>query len=294
MYTNKLFTEITVGSALAKYDGEHIDEDILLIEDVSKLPLPDEPRRMNSILVGLCLKGTAQYNVDTVVHTCTANCVILVSTAQVIDAYKLSDDFQGVGFLLSPHFFSEIAKEVHELAQLFLFARNHPVSQLLPEEANAQLEYFHILQRKMQEKGHHFRKDVVRMILETMNYELGNVIFRIMNKEDNKKISRAEQIFSDFIQLVERNFRTERKVSWYSLQLCITPKYLSETVRQVSQLTPNEWIDRYVVMEIRVLLKTSRMSIKQIAQELNFPNQSFLGRFFMEHTGMSPSAYRKS
>jgi len=82
-------------------------------------------------------------------------------------------------------------------------------------------------------------------------------------------------------------------VSWYAQQLDITPKYLSEMVKQVSKRTPNEWIDNYVTREIRVLLKNTTKSIKDIAVEMNFPNQSFLGKYFKEHAGVSPSAYRK-
>jgi AraC-like DNA-binding protein len=93
---------------------------------------------------------------------------------------------------------------------------------------------------------------------------------------------------------VENNFREEKRVSWYAKQLCITPKYLSESVKQVSRRTPNEWIDNYVILEARVMLKDSALSIKEIAQQLHFPNQSFFGKFFKEHVGMSPSKYRKS
>jgi len=82
-------------------------------------------------------------------------------------------------------------------------------------------------------------------------------------------------------------------VGWYAQQLCISPKYLSEMVKNVSLRTPNEWIDNYVTMELRVILKNSSKSIKQIALEMNFPNQSFLGKYFKEHVGMSPSKYRK-
>ena len=65
-------------------------------------------------------------------------------------------------------------------------------------------------------------------------------------------------------------------------------------VKQVSKRTPNDWIDNYVMLEIRVLLKNTTKSIKEIADAVNFPNQSFLGKFFKEHMGMSPSEYRKS
>ena len=126
-----------------------------------------------------------------------------------------------------------------------------------------------------------------------MIYDLSNGIYRFQQME-RKDCSRAESIFRDFIQLVARNFKEERRVGWYAQQLCITPKYLSETIKQMSHRTPNEWIDHYVLIEIRVLLKNTTKSIKEITMEMNFPTQSFLGKFFREHMGMSPSDYRKS
>ena len=125
-----------------------------------------------------------------------------------------------------------------------------------------------------------------------MFYDLSNVIYKMQCIND-KRQTRAESIFTQFILLVEQNFRHERRVSWYGQQMCISPKYLSETIKQVSRRTPNEWIDNYVTLEIRVLLRNSTKSIKEIAQELHFPNQSFLGKYFKEHVGMSPSEYRR-
>ena len=102
-----------------------------------------------------------------------------------------------------------------------------------------------------------------------------------------------EDIFAQFIQLVQRNFKRERRVGWYALQMNISPKYLAETIRTVSHKTPNDWINYYVVLEMRVLLKNSTKSIKEITDLLHFPNQSFFGKYFKEHVGMSPSDYRK-
>lgn len=126
-----------------------------------------------------------------------------------------------------------------------------------------------------------------------MVYEMCNVIYSVQAKNDECN-SRAEEIFTKFLLLVEANFRTERRVGWYSEQLCISPKYLSETVKMVSKRTPSEWIDSYVTMELRMLFRNTQKSIKEIAQELNFSNQSFLGKYFKEHVGMSPSEYRRS
>ena len=83
-------------------------------------------------------------------------------------------------------------------------------------------------------------------------------------------------------------------MSWYAQQLSISPKYLSLVVKRISGRTALEWIENYVTMELRVVLKNSTKSIKEIAEDMNFPNQSFLGKYFKEHVGMTPSKYRKS
>ena len=95
-------------------------------------------------------------------------------------------------------------------------------------------------------------------------------------------------IIPKFIKMVEQTFRHERRVAWFAKELNITPKYLSETVKSVSNRTPNEWIDYYAILELRVQLKNTIKSIKEISDELNFPNQSFMGKFFKDHVGMSP------
>ena len=126
-----------------------------------------------------------------------------------------------------------------------------------------------------------------------MFYDMSGVIYRI-EQSTGKKQNRSDIIFARFITLLQENYRTERRVGWYAQALSITPKYLSETVKAVSHRTPNEWIDNYVTSEIRVLLKNTTKSIKEITKEMNFPNQSFLGKYFKEHVGMSPKEYRRS
>ncbi len=285
-------TDISIAAARQIYNGSHIGEDILLFDDFSEVPMPHGPMKMNCILLGLCLKGNAQYSVDTLNHTVSANDIIIISEGQVVNNYQPSDGFSGIAIMLSDDFFHEIIKGIHELSSIFIFSRTHPVFTLDKDEVNNICTYFQGIKQKMDKQDHHFRRDVVRSLMMTMIYDLGNVIFRIQSGD--RKQSRAEVIFAQFIDLVENNFREEKRVSWYAKQLCITPKYLSESVKQVSRRTPNEWIDNYVILEARVMLKDSALSIKEITQRLHFPNQSFFGKFFKEHVGMSPSKYRKS
>ena len=283
---------ISVESALQLYQGRHIDNDLLLIDEVADLPLPNESRRMKSLLLALCIRGEAQYTVDTIEHKVKPNDIMIISNGQVVDDYLLSPDCSGIAIMVSYDFYREIVSDVHELSSLFIFSRNHPVVTLSQNESSMIQKYYQLLKSKVEDQQHHFRREVARSLLSTVIYDISNSLYHIMNTTTVKQ-TRADKIFKEFIQLVEANFREKRRVTWYGSQLCISPKYLSETVKSVSHQTPNDWIDRYVVLEICNLLRNTTKSIKEITQDMHFPTQSFLGRYFKEHVGVSPQKYRR-
>jgi AraC-like DNA-binding protein len=194
--------------------------------------------------------------------------------------------------MLSTQFYHGFVQNVKNVSSLLLFSMNNPVVHLTPQEIQTYENYFQTIRTKMGDENHHYRTELVQALLLAMFYDMSDVIYRI-EQGSAKKQSRSDVIFARFIALLQENFRKERRVSWYAKQLDITAKYLSEVVKHASLRTPNEWIDSYVVLEIRVLLKNSPKSIKEITEELNFPNQSFLGKYFKEHVGVSPSEYRK-
>ncbi|CCY84774.1 transcriptional regulator [Prevotella sp. CAG:1185] len=292
MEQNDLVSVSTV-SVTKDLNLSRIDDDIILFDDFANLPVPGRPSRNLGLIVGMCLQGSYKYTADTEVYHVHAGEVHIIHEGQVVDNFRPSDDVRGIGIMMSYDFFHEIVKGIHELSSLFLFSRSHPVFKLQANEIEDAVDYFKLVKKKIDESGKHFRKDVVRMLISAMVYDLSNAIYRIQMGND-KKQTRAEAIFTTFIRLVEQNYRTERRVGWYAHQMCITAKYLSETVKQVSKRTPNDWIDNYVVMELRVQLKNTTKSIKEIAQDMCFPNQSFMGKYFKEHVGMSPMSYRKS
>ena len=286
------FRDITVAQSIRFCEGSHIDNDILLLDEVAKIPIPREPRRMQCLLLAMCLHGKVSYYVDSVEHN-VAPGDLIINQGRSVSNCPLSPDCRGIGILIDYKFFNETIKSVHELSSLFLFARNHPVFRLPKERANFIYDTFFRIKAKIDEPENHFRREMVQAMFLTMVYELSNVMYNVQSQDTNYN-TRAEEIFTQFIKLVEKHFRSERRVSWYSEQLCISPKYLSETIKAVSKRTPNEWIDSYVTMELRMLLRNTQKSIKEIAEELHFSNQSFLGKYFKEHTGMSPSKYRRS
>lgn len=268
-----------------------LDGDLLLLDHISAIPFPKEPRRMNFILIALCTGGKVSYTMDTQQLEVCPGDIIIAGERQVVQDIQPSADIDGLCFIVSVKFFHEIIQNVGDVSALFLFSRSHPVLRLKERDQQIFKDYFTVIRSKIQNDANHFRKDLIRTLLLAMFYDLSNVIYHF--QQTTAPQSRADVIFTQFIRLVEENCKQIRRVSWYAQQLGITPKYLSESVKNASRRTPNQWIDNYVTLELRLLLKNTAKSIKDITEEMNFPNQSFLGKYFKEHVGMSPSEYRR-
>ncbi len=92
--------------------------------------------------------------------------------------------------------------------------------------------------------------------------------------------------------LSEQHYLERQPVTFYANRLCISARYLTTIVRRVSGMSVSHWMNRYILTEAKYLLKYSELSIQEIAYKLSFPNQSFFGKYFKQHTGSSPSSYR--
>ena len=105
-------------------------------------------------------------------------------------------------------------------------------------------------------------------------------------------VSRQEDLYFRFMKLLSEHITSERSISYYASQLCITPKYLSTVVRKVSGKAPTDWIREKLIDEMKYRLCHSQATIKEIAFQLHFPNNSFFGKYFKAATGVSPTRYR--
>lgn len=291
--TKHPITETDIKKAQNWNATAYIEENILLTDRIAEAVIPTEPRMMNFILVALCTKGTIHYQMDTMKQDVKAGDLLIVTDRHVIDNYQASDDLEGLGIIMSKEFYQETILNVSDISSLFLFSRSHPVIQLTSEETQIFNEYFYLIKKKIDEVNRPFKKNLIRSLVLSMFYDLSNILYRI-NPNSDEHLTRGDVIFTQFIKLLEENCTRERRVGWYAQQLCITAKYLSETIKQVSKRTPNEWVDDYVMAELRIRLRNSSKSVKEICEEMNFPNQSFLGKYFKEHAGLSPLQFRKT
>lgn len=140
--------------------------------------------------------------------------------------------------------------------------------------------------------NHRYGKELLYLSFSTFLYELAAIGDKY-SQSITKQTSRKENTVLQFTSLVKIRFKSQRGLDFYASLLHITPKYLTTTVKEVTGKSASKIIESFVVQEAQMLLENQMLSVAQIADELNFSNQSFFGKFFKRLTGSSPSDYRK-
>lgn len=111
-------------------------------------------------------------------------------------------------------------------------------------------------------------------------------------RPDEVKSYRVRELFNRFMMLLERNYKISRDVNYYAEQMNISSKYLTNIVNQVTGHTPKTIIDQYVILQLKMHLKRTTQSIKEMAWEFHFADVSFFCRYFKKHTGLTPQQIR--
>lgn len=271
----------------------NICKEIYCLTDLEKMGITEETKQMDCVLIGQCLEGEMQLEIDGIEHKIEAQDAFVISIGHTVRNLRCSKNTHCLALLGTRSFFHEVVKEMLDVSKFFMYVNSSPIRHFSSLEQEMFSNAFNILTKRAsilnRKYGLPFAISVVRAYC--YDYFNSNVDMEMQSTPPSTK---GEKVFYEFVNLVEKNFRTQRRVGWYAKQIGISSKYLSELVKTVSRETPNSWIDKYVVMELRVLLHNPNLNIKEITEIMNFPNQSFLGKYFKEHVGMSPLAYRKT
>lgn len=112
-------------------------------------------------------------------------------------------------------------------------------------------------------------------------------------RPDEVKSYRVRELFNRFMMLLEKDYKMSRDVNYYAEQMNISSKYLTNIVNQVTGHTPKTIIDQYVILQLKMHLKRTTQSIKEMAWEFHFADVSFFCRYFKKHTGLTPQQIRE-
>ena len=269
-----------------------VDNDIALFDTESVTSLYNGPSKLEVVSIGLCLEGSTRFNIS--LREIPGRMVIALPN-QIIEHRQFSANFRGIFFAVSKNLLESLPK-VGNVLSFFFFLKDYPCFDLNLHEQEMIKEYHAFIRKRLRNKEDMYRREVVMGLMQGFFFELCN-IFNSYAPDSSavvKSKSRKEYIFERFYESLIQSYQSERSVKFYADQLCLTPKHLSGVVKEISGKTVGEWIDELVILEAKALLNSSSMNIQEIADRLNFANQSFFGKYFKHYTGMSPKEYRKS
>ena len=197
--------------------------------------------------------------------------------------------------LVSRDFLSNIPLDFNKVFQDSMRMLKNPCIHLKGDAFSLAVDYMR-LTRSLMRSRHNNKREIIGSLLTSFLYIVMDLWSARKEEEmlaDSKANSRLSLLFERFIALVTEHHCEERTVAFYADKLCLTPKYLSRLVREASGRSAPDWIDAFVILEAKNLLKYSDKSIKEIVFALSFPNQSVFYKFFKAHTGFTPSQFRK-
>ena len=252
------------------------------------------PCRIDAFIIGVGTEGETSVSFNLHEFRLKKDSMFIFTPKNILQVNS-QQYFKADVIAISPDFMRRINIDIKNMMPLFLKFVENPALTLTPEESRSMRGMIAQIERETRGPETHFSFDIVSGLIAATIYKVGDIMYHYLAEHpegQNNSHNRAEEYFKQFTHLLGEHFREERSVGFYARQLCITPKYLTTLIKRISGQSVSEWIDNYVILEAKTLLKYSTMSIQEIAYYLNFPNQSFFGSYFKRNTGMSPSQYK--
>lgn len=251
-----------------------------------------EPHRSEMYSLGLVLKGEAEFVVGLETYQLKAPYIVMVAPDEVRNWILNKGAIETKSLFFTEDFVVSGLIDTLFLKKFSFYKRNgqHAIP-LNPEDlAIIQALLLQIEQKKNSDLPN--KLESIQALLRALLLEIEG-LYDIKTKKEHNTYSRSYYLTEKFKELLAENFTEHREVHFYAEKLFITPKHLSQIVKNETGKTVSEIINEIVCLEAKVLLQTKALSIAEISVHLNFATATFFGKFFKRNTGMSPLEYRK-
>ena len=252
------------------------------------------PSRLNALIIGVGTEGETSLTSNLQEFRLKKDSLFIFSPKHILQVQS-NNRFKAHLIVIAPDFLKRINIDTKRMMPLYLQFGSLPCMELTHAESQSLRSFISMVEQELKGSETDFSSEIIGGLIAATIYKVGDILTHYLTEHpevDSPIHNRAEEYFRQFTELLGEHYKHERSVGFYARQLCITPKYLTTLIKRISGQSVSEWIDNYVILEAKTLLKYSTMSIQEIAYYLNFPNQSFFGSYFKRNTGMSPSQYK--
>ena len=247
-----------------------------------------------------CQRGSVEVSLEGCHYHIKPGDVYIYMASTLVHLLHKSEDAEGIMVEVDFYYILPIVNKVITVESQ-LFMRKNPCVSLSGEQC-AHFEYLlnnlwdRINAEDCQKENvqyQHLKLELIKSMGQTICYEILNMYFTNQPLQPLQQ-GKKDVVFQNFMLSLFRFYRKERDVSFYARMQHITPRYFSAIIKEKTGDSALQWIVRMVITEAKQLLEESDLSIKEIADQLNFPTQSFFGKYFKQYVGVSPKEYRNN
>lgn len=288
---------------LSKSGYLSVYDNVLAVAEVDTVSIKEEdikrkyysPNHSNRIGMLWTLTGTCVIQIEDMPFSLSTNNFLLIPSWESIQLSAVSSDFKAHLLVVEKSFLNECITNKQVLSFFnYLLIKRMLQTELTPEETNVLGSSFSSLKEKITTNTHSYYKEVVPVNFFALLLDLSHILKSKRNMRVSNQSMRKEEIFNKFLDLLLDNYKEQHEVAFYADKLFITPQYLTLIIKELTGKTTNKWIDDTLILEARKMLKTTQTTVQQIADYLNFSDQSTFGKFFKKYHGISPAEYRKT
>ena len=269
-------------------------DDIVITNHVELLEPLRHPFRIQATMVLVCLQGEIECSINLKQYLIRANTMLVNFTGNIIQVHR-AEGLEAYAILLSAEYLNDLQIDFRQRVSFYMDIRQNAVTSI-PYEEMAPLRHYYPLMKYHMELQRTEHEAILRGLVQAFSYTVISLMQVIRADKEkaarDESAPRSQQLFDKFMALLKLHHASERSTKFYAERLCLTPNYLSGVVKEYSGRTVSEWINEYVILEAKILLKNTDLSIQEIAYRLNFATQSAFGKYFKLQTGMGPKCYR--
>ena len=275
---------------------DNLDNDFNMLDFSNNYSLPfSYPMKVTFTSAIFCKEGYIKAIINRKEFQVVKNDVLVVQGGSIIEMVSSSSELRIIGMAFEDNSGEDTFGASVINVGSYIMHRSVPLLIHLNEaEMQSHIELYKSIQKLYMSTDPAYRGDIVKGYLLVAT---GTFLNLMKNKSLDSDIdfdSRREQkLYIQFMDDLQLYACKERTVSFYADRCCVSPKYFSKMIHRVSGKTPLQLIRERVIVEAKVLLNSTNMSVQQIADSLNFPNDSFFCRYFRQEVQMSPARYRE-
>ncbi|MBO5728462.1 MAG: helix-turn-helix transcriptional regulator [Paludibacteraceae bacterium] len=262
-----------------------VGEDLILLDN-QLMESPRYPFKTDMLTATICIKGQAEGSANLQKIITQPNSFNVILPGQIITHNYQTTDFEARHIIMSSKFVDTLGLD----NRFSIFnTHNQVISTILSDyELEAILTFYEMLKWNITHKNDYILETVRHMTLAFF-YGFSHTFQQNITP---KQINRRQQLSDDFLSLVKQHFKQEHSLEFYANKLCVTPKHLTTTIKATTDCTAKEWIDKHLLLEAKALLKSTNLTIQQIADTLHFTSQDVFSKYFKHHIGRTPKEYR--